>query len=97
VAPTLVGSEATGVHPREALLQAEYQPWYPCLRANSWLPADLVAQVVRTQLNRGAPRWSPGARVLSDDHFRFRGGDQGRSRLVRTRQGERSVQYPRLW
>jgi hypothetical protein len=85
------------VHPREALLRAEYQPWYPGLRVDTWLPAELVAQVVRTQLNRGEPRWNPGPRVLGEDHFQFRGGQQKRSRLVRTRQGELSVQYPRLW
>jgi hypothetical protein len=35
------------VHPREILLRAERQQRCPSLRMNTWLPAELVAQVVR--------------------------------------------------
>jgi hypothetical protein len=82
---------------REASLRPEFQPWYPGIRAGTWLPADFVARAVRKQLEQRKPRWEVGARVLSNGHFQFRGGRQDRSRLVRTRAGERSVLQPRLW
>jgi hypothetical protein len=82
---------------REASLRSDYQAWYPGIRAGTWLAAELVAHAVRKQLTQGTPRWKVGARVLSDDHFHFRGGGHDRSRLVRTRAGERSVLRPRLW
>lgn len=85
------------MHTREAWLLGEYQQWYPRLGPDTWLPAELVADVVRKQLQHGEPRWAAGSRVLSDLHFQFRGGRQDRSRLVRTRFGERSVLQPRLW
>jgi hypothetical protein len=58
---------------REALLRPEYHLWYPGLGPETWLPAELVADVVRKQLQHGEPRWV-GSRVLSGVHFRFRGG-----------------------
>jgi hypothetical protein len=82
---------------REASLHPAFQSWYPRIRAGTWLSADLVAHAVREQLDQGKPRWEVGARVLSDGHFQFRGGRQDRSRLLRTRAGERSVLQPRLW
>jgi hypothetical protein len=85
------------VQSREALLRGEYHLWYPGLRPDTWLPAELVADVVRKQLQHGEPRWAAGPRLLSGVHFQFRGGRQDRSRLVRTRPGERSVLQPRLW
>jgi hypothetical protein len=82
---------------REARLLGEYHLRYPRVRPNTWLPAELVAEVVRKQLQQGEPRWVAGPRALNDLHFQFRGGRQDRSRLVRTRLGERSVLQPRLW
>jgi hypothetical protein len=73
------------VNRREALLLAEFAPWYPGVRAEIWLPAERVAAVVHAQLEHGAPRWTPGTRILSDEHFEFRGGDAQRSRTLRTR------------
>ena len=82
---------------REVSLRSAFQPEYPGIRAGTWLSADFVAHAVREQLVQGKPRWKAGARVLSDGHFQFRGGRQDRSRLLRTRAGERSVLQPRLW
>jgi hypothetical protein len=82
---------------REALLRMGYQLWYPPIRVDTWLSAVFVAQTVGKQLQQGQPRWEIGARVLSDDHFQFRGGQQERSPRLRTRLGERSVLQPRLW
>jgi hypothetical protein len=82
---------------REASLRPEFQPWYPGIRAGRWLAADFVAHAVRRQLKPGKARGEVSARVLSDAHFQFRGGRQDRSRLVRSRAGERSVLQPRLW
>ena len=82
---------------REALLRPEYDLWYPGIRLDTWLSAELVAHAVREQLQHGEPRWEVGARILSDQHFRFRGGRQDHSPLVRRRHGERSVLQPRLW
>jgi hypothetical protein len=85
------------VHRREAFLLPEYELWYPGVRSGIWLPAELVAHTVQRQLLQREPRWAIGSRVLSDVHFQFRGGHQEHSRLVRKRQGERSVLHPRLW
>jgi hypothetical protein len=76
--------------PREARLLGQYHLWYPHVRPDIWLPAALVAEVVERQLQQGEPRWAAGERVLSDLHFQFRGGRPDRSRLVRTRLGERA-------
>jgi hypothetical protein len=90
-------SGSDGMNTRETRLLGQYHLWYPRVRPDTWLPADLVAHVVRQQLQLGEPRWAVGPRVLSDTHFQFRGGRQDRSRLLRTRFGERSVLQPRLW
>ena len=82
---------------REAFLLPEYAPWYPRIRAGVWLSAEMVAHAVGSQLSHGEPRWVAGPRILSDHHFRFRGGSQARSSALRTRRSERSTQWPRLW
>jgi hypothetical protein len=90
-------SGSDGMNTRETRLLGQYHLWYPRVRPDTWLPAELVAHVVRQQLQHGEPRWAAGPRVLSDTHFQFRGGRQDRSPLLRTRLGERSVLQPRLW
>ena len=81
---------------RQVLLRPEYHLWYPGIRPNTWLSAEFVAHAVREQLQHGEPRWEVGARILSDQHFRFRGGRQDQSHLMRRRHGERSVLQPRV-
>ena len=71
--------------PREACLRKEYGLWYPKLDAETWQRATAVARVVARQLLQGQPSWQMGPRLLSDDHFEFRGGlstpGRGRTRL----------------
>jgi hypothetical protein len=77
---------------REARLRPEFASWYPAISVATWLPASSAARAVRRQLLEGeppwAPRWQPGPRLLSDEHFYFRGGTARRS-SGRTRVGDR--------
>ena len=70
---------------REAQLKREYADWYPGVEAGVWLAAEWVAGQVLEQLRNGEPRWAPSTRVLSDDHFAFRGGTADRPSGPRTR------------
>lgn len=59
---------------REARLRPEHAPMYPGIRSGTWEPAAvLVDRVVAGRLLRGG-RPDIRARVLSDEHFEFRGG-----------------------
>jgi len=69
---------------REACLRPAYARLYPGVQANTWLPAQQVAEVVRWQLAQLAPHLK---RVLSDTHFNFRGG-VARASWVHTRAGD---------
>jgi hypothetical protein len=62
------------VAPREALLKAEYQEWYPKLTPGVWYDAALLTAQVLEQQRTGEPRWAFEGRALSEAHFRFRGG-----------------------
>ena len=70
---------------REARLKAPYAGWYPGVQVDLWLPAALVAHSVRQQMESRGPKWDPTPRLLSEEHFEFRGGGSGRSRLTRSR------------
>lgn len=74
----------TPAHGRQANLNPQYQAWYPGLRAGVWLPAWHVAETVDHQLAFGSPRWAPTDRLLSEEHFEFRGGTS-RAPWIRTR------------
>lgn len=74
----------TPVQRRQANLNPLYQPWYPEVRAGVWLPAWQVADTVDHQLAFGSPRWAPTDRLLSEEHFEFRGGPS-RAPWIRTR------------
>ncbi len=63
---------------REARLQPQYAPFYPGVPAGEWQPAATLAdRVLAGRLLRGASSALQG-RVLTDEHFEFRGGDMGR-------------------
>ena len=59
---------------REARLRPEHAGLYPGVRAGAWEPAAvLVDRIVAARLLRGGQLEITG-RVLSDEHFEFRGG-----------------------
>ena len=59
---------------REACLRTEHAALYPGILAGVWEPAAvLVDRVVAARLLRGG-RPDIRGRVLSDEHFEFRGG-----------------------
>ena len=73
---------------REAQVKAAYRDWYPGLDAGIWYPAAWVAARVLEQLQHGEPRWALGTRVLTEDHFDFRGGAADRRSDLRTRSSD---------
>lgn len=61
---------------REARLRPEYASRYPGVRPGVWEPAAvLVDRIVAARLLRGG-QLDITARVLSDEHFEFRGGGE---------------------
>jgi hypothetical protein len=59
---------------REARLRPEWADLYPGVAPDVWhLAAELVPQVLRHRL-REQGTWEFTRRILSDDHFEFRGG-----------------------
>ena len=59
---------------REARLRAQHAALYPGVPAEAWESAAvLVDRIVAARLLRGGPLEIRG-RVLSDEHFEFRGG-----------------------
>lgn len=58
---------------REARLKPEYAGTYPGIEAGVWLPATVIGQqLLLWQLT--APATPMGERLMSEDHFEFRGG-----------------------
>lgn len=81
---------------REACLKPQFAELYPTVVPNVWLPAAEVARrvflyVVQAGLTAHLPE-----RVLSDEHFEFRGGRPRHVELARRgdagRSAERSVE-----
>ncbi len=63
---------------REARLIPEYAMLYPWLRPGEWFPAAVLAdRVLAGNVLRGA-RSAVFCRVLIEDHFEFRGGNEQR-------------------
>jgi hypothetical protein len=60
---------------REARLRPEYADLYPTLQPGVWTPAsDLGRQLLLWHLTAG--RAPEGERLMSEEHFEFRGGVQ---------------------
>jgi hypothetical protein len=73
---------------REARLRPEYAHLYPSLQPGVWLPATTVGQqLLLWHLAKAVtPR---GERLLTDEHFEFRGGQPISARDgTRTRVGD---------
>ena len=62
---------------REARLIEEYGGFYPGLNAGVWLPAGEVAEHIVAVVRRQGGRVGRHGRVMSDEHFEFRGGEAG--------------------
>jgi hypothetical protein len=75
-------------HIREARLRPEFASLYPGLEAGVWLPASTVGQklLLWHLATSAAPQ---GDRLMTDEHFEFRGGPGANSRNgARTRAGD---------
>jgi hypothetical protein len=76
---------------REARLRPQYASLYPALEAGTWQPASAIGrQLLLWHLT--APTLPEGERLMSEEHFEFRGGarrDQSQP-YARTRQADRS-------
>jgi hypothetical protein len=62
--------------PRQARLRTFVSDWYPRITPGRWHHALWVREVALSNLRKGEPQWQEmeGARVLSDSHFEFQGG-----------------------
>ena len=61
---------------REARLRPEHGALFPMLPAGAWLPASQVGTRILNWCLTHGPEAAPpmGSRLLSDEHFEFRGG-----------------------
>ncbi len=60
--------------PRQARLRAPFSSCYPHISAGTWHHAMWTREMALSQLRNGGPQWQSEGRVLSDEHFDFRGG-----------------------
>jgi hypothetical protein len=74
---------------REAILRPKFHDKYPSLRPDRWYPACQLAETVPKQCCPGELQWEYGSRVLSNEHFLFRGGRPRRDWHARTRRSDR--------
>jgi hypothetical protein len=58
---------------REARLKPEYAASYPGIEAGVWMPATVIGQQLLLW-HLTAPASPLGERLMSEDHFEFRGG-----------------------
>jgi hypothetical protein len=58
---------------REARLKPEFAASYPGIEAGVWLPATVIGQQLLLW-HLTAPVTPQGERLLSEEHFEFRGG-----------------------
>jgi hypothetical protein len=76
---------------REARLRPQYASLYPALTPGTWQPASAIGrQLLLWHLT--APSLPEGERLMSEEHFEFRGGlRRGEGEVnARTRQADRS-------
>ena len=58
---------------REARLRPQYASLYPALEAGTWQPASAIGrQLLLWHLTASTP--PQGERLMSEEHFEFRGG-----------------------
>ena len=76
--------------PREARLMTEYVELYPGLAPGVWLPAAEVAEHIVAVVRREGGRLGLHGRVMSDEHFEFRGGRTSPARDRHERREDRA-------
>jgi hypothetical protein len=84
--------EATEATIREARLRPQYASLYPALEAGTWQPASAIGrQLLLWHLT--TPSLPQGERLMSEEHFEFRGGTRRDKSEAhpRTRQADRST------
>jgi hypothetical protein len=75
---------------REARLRPQYASLYPALEADTWQPASSIGrQLLLWHLTASTP--PQGERLMSEEHFEFRGGNprNGAEAAARTRHADR--------
>lgn len=75
---------------REARLRPQYASLYPALEAGTWQPASSIGrQLLLWHLTASIP--PEGERLMSEEHFEFRGGAprNGADANARTRHADR--------
>jgi hypothetical protein len=75
---------------REARLRPQYASLYPALEAGTWQPASAIGrQLLLWHLTASIP--PEGERLMSEEHFEFRGGTprNGTDANARTRHADR--------
>jgi hypothetical protein len=75
---------------REARLRPQYASLYPALEAGTWQPASAIGrQLLLWHLTASIP--PEGERLMSEEHFEFRGGAprNGSEANARTRHADR--------
>jgi hypothetical protein len=78
------------VNIREARLRPQYASLYPALEAGTWQPASAIGrQLLLWHLTASIP--PEGERLMSEEHFEFRGGAprNGADTNARTRHADR--------
>jgi hypothetical protein len=70
-----VGSGTDDPIERQVLLRAEFADRYPNIPAGTWMVAFAARHLVRYMLSQSRGGWRLVKRLLSQDHFSFRGGD----------------------
>jgi hypothetical protein len=76
---------------REARLRPQYASLYPALEAGTWQPASAIGrQLLLWHLTSPTP--PQGERLMSEEHFEFRGGSRRETAEAgaRTRRADRS-------
>ncbi len=69
---------------REARLKPEYASLYPGVKPGIWLAASVIGQQLLLW-HLTAPAMPPGERLMEEEHFEFRGGQERAGSWIDTR------------
>ena len=69
---------------REARLKPEYASLYPGVQPDAWMPASAIGQQLLLW-HLTAPATPQGDRLISEEHFEFRGGNKRVGSWINTR------------
>jgi hypothetical protein len=67
---------------RRVRLRPEYAHLYPKVVPNTWMSARRVTRLIRKGRTAVGPSVLAGSRVITEEHFEFRGGARGRQYLT---------------